>query len=203
MALIRGGLKVRPHVQAFADACERATGAGNYGTYNGHDPSYDLALDIFHAVGDDDLADKVCAFALANYKRYGIDYVISRQRIWNPEINVNWRNMEDRGGNTQNHRDHVHISFEPTAPVVDEPAPVPITERDAMSMYVRFKFRDQTPGRVGKLDYIFDGPSRIFAPVGSMGVLKAADKTGCVELGDIEQGDWDWFKGVESGWRNG
>lgn len=203
MTLVRGGIKVRPHVQAFVDACAESTGADNYGTYNGHEPSADLAVDIFHQVGDDRLADKICDFALKNLTKYGVDYVISRQRIYNPEIATYWRNMEDRGGFTQNHRDHVHVSFEPSAPVVvEKPKPVIDKER-AMSMYVRFRFQDQTPGRVGKLDYIFDGPSHILAPVGSMGVLKAADKTGCVELGDIEQGDWDWFKGVESGWRNG
>jgi hypothetical protein len=27
-----------------------------------------------------------------------------------------WRPMEDRGSITQNHCDHVHVSFEPSAP---------------------------------------------------------------------------------------
>jgi hypothetical protein len=34
--------------------------------------------------------------------------------IWNQRINTGsgWESMEDRGGATANHEDHVHISFE-------------------------------------------------------------------------------------------
>jgi hypothetical protein len=44
--------------------------------------------------------------------RLGIMYVIWNQRIWSvyyPELG--WRKMEDRGGATANHKDHVHISL--------------------------------------------------------------------------------------------
>lgn len=202
MALVRGGYTPLPHVQKFADDCERETGASNYGTYAGHDPTPQRALDIFHAVGDDGLPDKVCAFAIKNYKKYGVDYVISRQRIWNPEISTSWRAMADRGGVTQNHFDHVHVSFEPSAPVaVEKPKPVIDKER-AMSLSVRYIYKDQTPGSVGNLDWVFDGPSRIFAPVGALGVLKACDACKFPELGVVDKDTHDWFSGVANGWRN-
>lgn len=201
MTLVRGGIKVRPHVQAFVDACAESTGADNYGTYNGHEPSADLAVDIFHAVGDDRLADKICDFALKNLTKYGVDYVISRQRIYNPEIATYWRNMEDRGGVTQNHFDHVHVSFEETAPVVvEKPKPV-IDKENVMSLAVRYIYKDQTPGSVGNLDWVFDGPSRIFAPVGALGVLKACDACKFPELGVVDKNTHDWFSGVANGWR--
>jgi len=122
--LVRGG-KVRPHVQAFADDCARATGAQSFGTYPGHQPSQDRALDIFHRIGDHALADRICDFYVANWRQYGGDYIISRRRIWNPEVSPNWRPMGDRGGPTQNHEDHAHVSFEPTAPPSPTPGPPP------------------------------------------------------------------------------
>lgn len=42
-------------------------------------------------------------------KKYGIAYVIFRQKIWTTQ-NPRWRSMENRGGATANHLDHVHIS---------------------------------------------------------------------------------------------
>jgi hypothetical protein len=38
--------------------------------------------------------------------------------IWRQRINsgTGWRAMEDRGSITQNHYDHVHVSFDETAP---------------------------------------------------------------------------------------
>lgn len=144
MATVRGGA-VRPHVQAFADACKDATGADNYGTYNGHDPSIDRALDIFVPVSSDTLGNAICDFAIANLDRFGVDYIIYRQRIYNPDIKVAWRPMAERGPaerwNTVNHFDHVHISFEPTgadtgsappAPPAPEPQPQPSEEDEGM-----------------------------------------------------------------------
>jgi hypothetical protein len=124
------GFEVRPHVQAFADAVRAATRVKSIGTYIGHSPSVDLALDLFHPIGDDELADEICWFAIKALNRgAGIDYIISRQRIFNPEILNDWRWMADRGSPTQNHLDHVHISFEPTAPKPQpEPEPEPVPE---------------------------------------------------------------------------
>jgi hypothetical protein len=122
MAIVRGGT-VRPHVQAFADAVARSTGAASFGTYNGHSPSIDRALDIFVPVSSAALGNAVCDFALANLERFGIDYVIYRQQIYNPEIARYWRWMADRGSPTANHYDHVHVSFATKAPPGPDPKP--------------------------------------------------------------------------------
>ena len=42
-----------------------------------------------------------------------VGYVIYRQRIASSRDNWAWRDMEDRGSNTQNHFDHVHVSTDP------------------------------------------------------------------------------------------
>lgn len=54
--------------------------------------------------------DALAACALENADALGITYVIWRQRI---NYGSGWESMEDRGGATANHMDHVHVSFGP------------------------------------------------------------------------------------------
>ena len=54
------------------------------------------------------LGDAVADYALANMDKYGIWYVILKQQI---NYGSGWEWMEDRGSITQNHYDHVHVSF--------------------------------------------------------------------------------------------
>ncbi len=57
------------------------------------------------------LGYSIANWATANAAETGIRYVIYRQHIWNIERNKEgWRQMENRGGLTANHYDHVHIS---------------------------------------------------------------------------------------------
>jgi hypothetical protein len=57
--------------------------------------------------------DAVAQYAIANGKQLGVKYVIWRQRIWNITLGDRaWRSMEDRGGITANHYDHVHLSVQ-------------------------------------------------------------------------------------------
>jgi len=111
------GPAVRAHVQQFADAACAAVNACTASTYEGHEPSADLALDLlisdaFGKLPTDGNAfgDRLAEFALANQDKYRIDYVIFRQRI---NFGQGWAAMEDRGSITQNHYDHVHVSFNP------------------------------------------------------------------------------------------
>lgn len=111
------GPAVRPHVQVFADDACRLQQACRASTYVGHSPSADLALDMptsedYGKLPTDDHAfgDRLAEFAVANRAKYRIDYVIYRQRI---NSGTGWRMMEDRGSITQNHFDHVHVSFDP------------------------------------------------------------------------------------------
>jgi hypothetical protein len=150
MALIRGG-SVRPHVQAFADAVSQATGADSFGTYPGHEPSIDLAVDCFVPTTSRVLGDAICDFALSHMERFGIWYVIYRQRIFNPSVAPYWRDMEDRGSPTQNHMDHVHLSFNDSAPPQPDQPP---TRKDDLMLSFRYIFNG--------VDWVFDGPSRLY-----------------------------------------
>jgi hypothetical protein len=114
------GPQVLPHVQRFADDVCGETGACTISTYEGHEPTAARAIDIlvsdrFGSLPSDAnaLGDRVAAFGLASQTPAGITYVIWRQRI---NLGAGWRAMEDRGSITQNHYDHVHVSFEETAP---------------------------------------------------------------------------------------
>jgi hypothetical protein len=53
--------------------------------------------------------DRLAACALANRAALGVSYVIWKQRI---NYGDGWEGMEDRGGATENHFDHVHVSFQ-------------------------------------------------------------------------------------------
>jgi hypothetical protein len=55
--------------------------------------------------------DAVAAWLKANYKKLGISELIWSQRIWTVQrSSEGWRWMEDRGGATANHYDHVHVT---------------------------------------------------------------------------------------------
>jgi hypothetical protein len=97
-----------------------ATGACTVSTYEGHSPTASRAVDIlvsdvYGELPSDDnaLGDRVADFTLAHLAEHGVTYVIWRQRI---NLGDAWDPMEDRGSITQNHYDHVHVSFEETAP---------------------------------------------------------------------------------------
>jgi len=53
--------------------------------------------------------DRLAQCALRNREALGIHYVIWKQRV---NYGDGWERMEDRGGATANHYDHVHISFQ-------------------------------------------------------------------------------------------
>lgn len=146
MATVRGGIAVLPHVQAFADAVQDATGVSSFGTYVGHDPSPDRALDTFVPVDDPTQGNAVCDFAIANWDRFGLYYIIFRQQIYNPSVAGYWRDMADRGGVTQNHFDHVHASFWETAAATPGPTPSPggflmaLTDEQQQAMFDRLEY---------------------------------------------------------------
>ncbi|SNS24836.1 coiled-coil domain-containing protein [Actinomadura mexicana] len=55
------------------------------------------------------LGDRTAAYAIAHASALGIKYIIWRQRIYDLR-SPGWRAMENRGGVTANHYDHVHVS---------------------------------------------------------------------------------------------
>lgn len=57
------------------------------------------------------LGDSIASWLRDNYQELGISELIWSQRIWTVQrSSEGWRWMEDRGGATANHYDHVHVS---------------------------------------------------------------------------------------------
>lgn len=83
-------------------------GVGSRGNASDHPTGLALDFMVSKSVGD-----RLAACALRNKDALGITYVIWQQRI---NYGSGWNAMEDRGGATANHMDHVHLSFGKSAP---------------------------------------------------------------------------------------
>ncbi|MEV0080557.1 hypothetical protein AB0H58_29460 [Nocardia neocaledoniensis] len=99
----------RPHVAQVSHMVQKMFGLSDIGGANGRydgDHGAGLALDIM--TSNPAQGDAIAAFVLANKARFGVTYV-----IWQQQYNdgSGWSYMEDRGDATQNHYDHVHVSF--------------------------------------------------------------------------------------------
>lgn len=169
-AIVRGG-PVLPHAQAFCDfvAANVAVSAiTDFGTRPDHQPTRDRAVDIYVPTTSADRGNAVCALALANVDRFGIRYVIFRQKIWHRN-DRRWVPMADRGApgpDSQDHYDHVHVSFEPTAPAQQEDTFMALTDLEQADLLghtrntnaavgrLEVAVRDQTTGVVAKLDEV-------------------------------------------------
>jgi hypothetical protein len=113
------GPRVRSHVQAFANNSCAVNGCPHViGTRAGHSPTADRAIDMMESTGGRRPAaggahgTRVASYALSSGERFKVMYVIWQQRI-NSLDGRGWRGMADRGSITQNHYDHVHVSFDP------------------------------------------------------------------------------------------
>ena len=86
-----------------------AFGAGSEGPRDDRVPPQDLHAEQSvlgsMLINKDAIADCV----IENKDALGVSYAIWDQRI---NTGSGWEGMEDRGGDTANHRDHVHISFD-------------------------------------------------------------------------------------------
>lgn len=110
----------QPHVARVKRAIAMATNTpeDQFITYAGHQPDISLAVD-FMTNDNYRLGDTIAAFLIENIDQLNIDYIIWGQKFY---MNVNniygpanvWSLMPDRGNKTQNHGDHVHVSFKPT-----------------------------------------------------------------------------------------
>jgi uncharacterized protein YgiM (DUF1202 family) len=71
----------------------------------------DLMIPNYRSASGKAFGYKVAAWAKANAKPLGINYVIWNQHIWNVQRDSEgWRYMADRGGDSANHKNHVHIT---------------------------------------------------------------------------------------------
>lgn len=86
------------------------------------------ALD-FMVPGNKALGDKIYNYLWANRTRLGVLHIIWWQTITSTRVQPGVRRlMKDRGNDTENHKDHVHVQFLPTAylaPRRPTPAPKP------------------------------------------------------------------------------
>jgi hypothetical protein len=89
--------------------CVRHTGdPQDHGT--GHACDFMVTTGGVMATGSaQSLGDRTASYAIAHASALGIKYIIWRQRIYDLR-SPGWRSMENRGGVTANHYDHVHIS---------------------------------------------------------------------------------------------
>jgi hypothetical protein len=109
---------IKPHVEDFRQIIYKKFGIDDIGGYRPGDPQdhgQGLALDVMVPDGSK-LGDDVAQFAIDNMEAAGITYIIWKQRFYRGVDNKygaanTWNKMEDRGSKTENHFDHVHISF--------------------------------------------------------------------------------------------
>ena len=109
---------LQPQAEAFRQEIAAKFGITNIGGYREGDPDdhgIGLAVDVMVPTSSQ-LGDQVAQYAIDNMDRAGISYVIWKQQFYMPVDNIygpanTWNQMPDRGGDTANHYDHVHISF--------------------------------------------------------------------------------------------
>lgn len=109
---------LQPQAEAFRQEIAAKFGITNIGGYREGDPDdhgKGLAVDVMVPTSSQ-LGDQVAQYAIDNMDRAGISYVIWKQQFYMPVNNIygpanTWNQMPDRGGDTANHNDHVHISF--------------------------------------------------------------------------------------------
>lgn len=109
---------LQSQAEAFRQEIAAKFGITNIGGYREGDPDdhgKGLAVDVMVPTSSQ-LGDQVAQYAIDNMDRAGISYVIWKQQFYMPVDNIygpanTWNQMPDRGGDTANHYDHVHISF--------------------------------------------------------------------------------------------
>ena len=109
---------LQPQAEAFRQDVAAQFGLTDIGGYREGDPQdhgQGLAVDVMVPVGSE-VGNQVAQYAVDNISNAGISYVIYRQQFYAPVDNIygpanTWNQMPDRGGDTANHYDHVHISF--------------------------------------------------------------------------------------------
>lgn len=109
---------LQPQAEAFRQEIAAKFGITDIGGYRAGDPDdhgKGLAVDVMVPTSSQ-LGDQVAQYAIDNMDRAGISYVIWKQQFYMPVDNIygpanTWNQMPDRGGDTANHYDHVHISF--------------------------------------------------------------------------------------------
>ena len=109
---------LQPQTAAFKEEVAKLYGITSFSGYRPGDPGdhgKGLAIDFMVPVSSA-LGDQVAEYAIQNMASRGISYVIWKQRFYAPFPSkygpaYTWNPMPDRGGVTENHYDHVHVSM--------------------------------------------------------------------------------------------
>ena len=109
---------LQPQAEAFRQDVAAQFGLTDIGGYREGDPQdhgKGLAVDVMVPVGSE-VGNQVAQYAVDNISNAGISYIIYRQQFYAPVDNIygpanTWNQMPDRGSVTENHYDHVHVSF--------------------------------------------------------------------------------------------
>ncbi|HEL2554969.1 TPA: LysM peptidoglycan-binding domain-containing protein [Streptococcus suis] len=109
---------LQPQVAAFRAEVANAFGITSFSGYrpgDSGDHGKGLAID-FMVPESSALGDQVAAYTVANLASKNINYIIWKQRFYAPYDSIygpayTWNLMPDRGSVTENHYDHVHVSF--------------------------------------------------------------------------------------------
>ncbi|MDV5976522.1 UNVERIFIED_CONTAM: LysM peptidoglycan-binding domain-containing protein [Streptococcus canis] len=109
---------LQPQTAAFKEEVASAYGITSFSGYRPGDPGdhgKGLAID-FMVPESSVLGDQVAQYAIDHIADRGISYVIWKQKFYAPVSNIygpanTWNPMPDRGSVTENHYDHVHVSF--------------------------------------------------------------------------------------------
>ena len=109
---------LQPQVAAFRAEVANAFGITSFSGYRAGDTGdhgKGLAID-FMVPQSSALGDQIATYAAANLASKNISYIIWKQRFYSPYASIygpayTWNLMPDRGSITENHYDHVHVSF--------------------------------------------------------------------------------------------
>lgn len=109
---------LQPKTAAFKEEVASAYGITSFSGYRpGDSGDYGKGLAIDFMVPESStLGDQVAQYAIDHMAERGISYVIWKQRFYAPFASIygpayTWNPMPDRGSVTENHYDHVHVSF--------------------------------------------------------------------------------------------
>ena len=109
---------LRPQTIKFKEQVINELGLTDIGGYRPGDPEdhgKGLAIDVM-VPESSAIGDQVAQYAIDHMQENGISYIIWKQRFYAPVNNIygpanTWNEMPDRGSVTENHSDHVHVSF--------------------------------------------------------------------------------------------
>ena len=109
---------LRPQTIKFKEQVINELGLTDIGGYRPGDPEdhgKGLAVDVM-VPESSEIGDRVAQYAIDHMQENGISYIIWKQRFYAPVNNIygpanTWNEMPDRGSVTENHYDHVHVSF--------------------------------------------------------------------------------------------